>query len=112
MSFTIHGIGVSGGIAIGHAQLVSHAQLEVAHYDISKARIAQEKAKNGLPVRDLAREQKHLRALTARGARKGLKNAALIKKVMQTIFAESRAKQTAIIQKSKRIAQSRKPRPR
>ena len=45
MSFTIHGIGVSGGIAIGHAQLVSHAQLEVAHYDISKSRIAEEKAR-------------------------------------------------------------------
>ena len=45
MSFTIHGIGVSGGIAIGHAQLVSHAQLEVAHYDISKARVTDEKAR-------------------------------------------------------------------
>ena len=30
MSFTIHGIGVSGGIAIGHAHLVSHAKLEAA----------------------------------------------------------------------------------
>ena len=45
MSFTIHGIGVSGGIAIGHAQLVSHAQLEVAHYDISRSRVADEKAR-------------------------------------------------------------------
>jgi len=45
LSFTIHGIGVSGGIAIGHAQLVSHAQLEVAHYDISKSRVAEEKAR-------------------------------------------------------------------
>ncbi len=42
MSFTIHGIGVSGGIAIGRAQLVSHAQLEVAHYDIPKSRVAEE----------------------------------------------------------------------
>ena len=25
MSFVIHGIGVSGGIAIGHAQLMAHA---------------------------------------------------------------------------------------
>ena len=45
MSFTIHGIGVSGGIAIGRAQLVSHAQLEVAHYDIPKSRIAEEQAR-------------------------------------------------------------------
>jgi len=45
MSFTIHGIGVSGGIAIGHAQLVSHAQLEVAHYNIPKSRIADEQSR-------------------------------------------------------------------
>ncbi len=45
MSFTIHGIGVSGGIAIGHAQLVSHAQLEVAHYNISDSRVAEEQAR-------------------------------------------------------------------
>src|SRR5207342_2915673 len=31
-SFALHGIGVSRGIAIGRAQLVSHATLEVAHY--------------------------------------------------------------------------------
>lgn len=45
MSFTIHGIGVSGGIAIGHAQLVSHAQLEVAHYDIAGSRVDEEVAR-------------------------------------------------------------------
>jgi phosphoenolpyruvate-protein phosphotransferase (PTS system enzyme I) len=45
MSFTINGIGVSGGIAIGRAQLVSHAQLEVAHYDIPKARVPEECAR-------------------------------------------------------------------
>ena len=33
-SFALHGLGVSGGIAIGRAQLVSHATLEVAHYAI------------------------------------------------------------------------------
>ena len=32
MSFTMHGVGVSNGIAIGRAHLVSHALLEVAHY--------------------------------------------------------------------------------
>ena len=35
MSFVLHGIGVSSGIAIGRAQLVSHATLEVAHYSIT-----------------------------------------------------------------------------
>ena len=34
MSFSMHGIAVSGGIAIGYAHLVSHASLEVAHYSI------------------------------------------------------------------------------
>src|SRR6187455_1912858 len=32
VSFALNGVGVSGGIAIGRAQLVSHATLEVAHY--------------------------------------------------------------------------------
>ncbi len=32
MSFTLHGVGVSGGIAIGYAHLISHAVLEVPHY--------------------------------------------------------------------------------
>jgi phosphotransferase system enzyme I (PtsI) len=32
MTFALHGIPVSGGIAIGHAHLISHAQLEAAHY--------------------------------------------------------------------------------
>jgi phosphotransferase system enzyme I (PtsI) len=35
-SFTLQGAGVSGGIAIGHAHLVSSARLEVAHYEIGK----------------------------------------------------------------------------
>ncbi len=34
MSFTMHGIGVSGGIAIGYAHLISHTSLEVAHYSV------------------------------------------------------------------------------
>jgi phosphotransferase system enzyme I (PtsI) len=45
MSCTIHGVGVSGGIAIGRAQLVSHAQLEVAHYDIPASQVATEKSR-------------------------------------------------------------------
>jgi phosphotransferase system enzyme I (PtsI) len=45
MSFTIHGIGVSGGIAIGYAHLVSHARLEVAHYVVPKSRLRDELAR-------------------------------------------------------------------
>ena len=39
MSFVLHGIGVCGGIAIGRAQLVSHATLEVAHYTITPEQV-------------------------------------------------------------------------
>jgi len=42
VSFTMHGIGVSSGIAIGHAHLVSHALIEVAHYQVPKTLIPQE----------------------------------------------------------------------
>ncbi|MGB5081034.1 MAG: phosphoenolpyruvate--protein phosphotransferase [Burkholderiales bacterium] len=41
-SFTLHGAGVSGGIAIGHAHLVSTARLEVAHYEVVPAKIEAE----------------------------------------------------------------------
>ena len=34
MSFTLHGAGVGGGIAIGQVHLISSARLEVAHYEI------------------------------------------------------------------------------
>jgi phosphotransferase system enzyme I (PtsI) len=44
-SFTIHGIGVSSGIAIGRAHLLMHAELEVEHYDIAEADVAQEQAR-------------------------------------------------------------------
>ncbi|MDZ4141594.1 MAG: phosphoenolpyruvate--protein phosphotransferase [Methylotenera sp.] len=36
ISFTLHGVGVSSGIAIGHAHLVSNALLEVVHYQLPK----------------------------------------------------------------------------
>jgi phosphotransferase system enzyme I (PtsI) len=45
MSFTIHGIGVSGGIAIGRAHLLTHTQLEVEHYDIAPADVEQEQTR-------------------------------------------------------------------
>jgi len=42
VSFVLHGIGVSGGIAIGKAQLISHATLEVAHYTIAPEQVPAE----------------------------------------------------------------------
>jgi len=45
MSFTLHGIPVSSGIAIGHAHLVSHTSLEVAHYVLPKSMVQAEVAR-------------------------------------------------------------------
>ncbi len=41
-SFSIHGVGVSSGVAIGHAHLVSNALLEVVHYQLPKHLIEDE----------------------------------------------------------------------
>ncbi len=45
MSFTLHGIPVSGGIAIGHAHLLSNTALEVAHYVLPRHLLQEEVAR-------------------------------------------------------------------
>ncbi|MQY51865.1 phosphoenolpyruvate--protein phosphotransferase [Rhodocyclus tenuis] len=45
MSYTLQGLGVSGGIAIGQACLLSHATLEVAHLTLSARQIDKEIAR-------------------------------------------------------------------
>ena len=45
MSFTLHGIAVSSGIAIGHAHLISHTSLDVAHYVLPKQFLDEEIAR-------------------------------------------------------------------
>ncbi|HEY8857167.1 MAG TPA: phosphoenolpyruvate--protein phosphotransferase [Rugosibacter sp.] len=42
MSFTLHGLAVSGGIAIGHAHLISHAVLEVTQYQLRERDVVDE----------------------------------------------------------------------
>jgi phosphotransferase system enzyme I (PtsI) len=42
ISFSLHGVGVSSGIAIGQAHLVSNALLEVVHYQLPKALLEEE----------------------------------------------------------------------
>jgi len=44
-SFSMHGVGVSSGIAIGHAHLISHALLEVVHFKIDADGVADEIAR-------------------------------------------------------------------
>lgn len=45
MAFTLHGLAVSQGIAIGRAHLISHATLEVAHYAIRARDVPREIAR-------------------------------------------------------------------
>ena len=45
MSFSLHGIPVSSGVAIGYAHLLSHTSLEVVHYVLPKPLIAEEVAR-------------------------------------------------------------------
>jgi phosphotransferase system enzyme I (PtsI) len=45
MTFALHGIAVSSGIAIGHAHLLSHTSLEVLHYNLPAHLIHEEMAR-------------------------------------------------------------------
>jgi len=56
VTFALHGVGVSGGIAIGRAHLVSHAILEVAHYAIDEEKIDGEIARFETAVAEVQRE--------------------------------------------------------
>ncbi|HTD91785.1 MAG TPA: putative PEP-binding protein, partial [Burkholderiales bacterium] len=56
MSFTLHGIGVSGGIAIGRAHLVSHATLEVNHYVVPPHQVPEESLRFDAAIRSVRAE--------------------------------------------------------
>ncbi|MBY0578785.1 MAG: phosphoenolpyruvate--protein phosphotransferase [Burkholderiales bacterium] len=62
MSFILQGTGVSGGIAIGRAHLVSHAHLEVAHYNLPQKMIPFEVARYEAAVASTREELEALRA--------------------------------------------------
>ena len=59
--FTIHGIGVSGGIAIGHAHLFHGMSTEVAHYEIASHDVGREQRRYDRAVKEVRDE---LQALT------------------------------------------------
>jgi phosphotransferase system enzyme I (PtsI) len=66
VSFALNGVGVSGGIAIGRAQLVSHATLEVAHYSIPASKVDAEIARFTVAVKEVQKELEGLHlAMTA-----------------------------------------------
>ena len=62
MSFTLHGIAVSSGIAIGRAHLVSHTSLEVAHYVLPRQLLAEEIARFDAALLATRNEFKSLRS--------------------------------------------------
>jgi phosphotransferase system enzyme I (PtsI) len=71
VSFALHGIGVSSGIAVGRAQLVSHATREVAHYTIAREQLPAEIARFESAVRDVQRELEGLHAALTSGEMPG-----------------------------------------
>lgn len=71
VSFALHGIGVSGGIAIGRAQLVSHATLEVAHYALGTQQVTAEVDRFAAAVAEVRRELEGLRGSLSGGETPG-----------------------------------------
>ncbi|PIY97734.1 MAG: phosphoenolpyruvate--protein phosphotransferase [Hydrogenophilales bacterium CG_4_10_14_0_8_um_filter_62_70] len=68
MTFTLHGIGISGGYAIGRAQLYSHDRLEVPHYVLRKADVGSEVARFDAAVAEVRAEYGQLRDHIPEGA--------------------------------------------
>jgi phosphotransferase system enzyme I (PtsI) len=62
MSFALHGIPVSSGIAIGYAHLISHAQLEAAHYRVPPREIGAELTRFDAAIATVRAELAALRA--------------------------------------------------
>jgi len=60
VSFTIHGIGVSGGVAIGHAHLFAGMSAEVDHYEITSADVPREQRRYDRAVKEVREELKEL----------------------------------------------------
>ena len=58
--FTMHGIGVSGGIAIGHAHLFLGMSTEVDHYEIATYDVSREQRRYDRAVKEVRDELKEL----------------------------------------------------
>ena len=67
MSFILQGIGVSGGIAIGHAHLAAPAALEVIHYLVPKNQIKREIARLEMAFAVVRKEFESLQKSVADG---------------------------------------------
>ncbi len=62
MSFTLHGLAVSGGIAIGQAHLISQATLEVSHLVIAPRLVEKEVARFDAAVAQVRNEFESMKA--------------------------------------------------
>ena len=62
MSFTLHGIGASSGIAIGRAHLASPSRVEVAHYSLPESQIESELKRFDDAVEQTRTELRNLRS--------------------------------------------------
>lgn len=67
-SFSIHGIGVSSGIAIGRAHLVSNALLEVVHYQLPKHLIDDEIARFNTAIHTVKKDLETIRESLSKNA--------------------------------------------
>ena len=68
MTFSLHGIAISGGYAIGRAQLYSHDRLEAPHYVLRKKDLDDEVARFEAAVAIVRDECEHLRDHLPEGA--------------------------------------------
>ena len=67
MPFSLHGLAVSQGIAIGHVHLISHALLEVNHYHVAPKYLADELERLDEAVATVQGELIGLKAVTTSG---------------------------------------------
>ena len=68
MSFAIHGIGISGGVAIGRAHLLAHGVDQISHYAIASSDIEQEIARFDSAVATVRNELESLKQNSLSGA--------------------------------------------
>ena len=66
--FTMHGIGVSTGIAIGHAHLFVGMSAEVDHYEISPSDVLREQRRYDRAVKEVQEELTELEKSVAHSA--------------------------------------------
>ena len=66
--FTMHGIGVSGGIAIGHAHLFAGMSAEVDHYEVAAPDLLREQRRYDRAVKEVREELNELAESVRHGA--------------------------------------------